>query len=272
MRRHLGPAVAAHGQHGDALGLGGVGQGCRCAGDAQALRSPARPSACACARTSARASEMRRAAKRGGQCGVAAAPRLGQMAHGNGAGSPRRLPAHRNRPSIGGDGAAGVDHRAGAGSARSGRRGPGAAPRRIRSRHRRSCAVRGQSRPPGCCGSGRRPAPLVRAVAAQAEDAVHADKARPLRQRRAVKAPAAPPHQRADGRDAVIGKARDRVRRLAIGGGIARAVLGKATGRAARTSRPARRAAPACRRNVPARQADELGRAGLNPVVAAEAA
>ncbi len=72
-------------------------------------------------------------------------------------------------------------------------------------------------------------ATFIRAIGQQAEDAVDADKARPLGQRAAVKA-AALLGQRTDGGDPVIGDGRDRMGRLAKGGLVAGLVLAKSAG------------------------------------------
>ena len=155
MRRHLGPAVAAHGQNGDALALGRVGQRvqvvqgdrqCRChKGVGQiGLRGDqrARPARCRTRRPLASAA-------------LAVARVGGEMPHGDGAG----FAALRCRRGMSAAIAAVRTATCGMLRDRLGQRlghGRGQGRGRLRSRHRRSCGARGRSRRPGCCGSGRR--------------------------------------------------------------------------------------------------------------------
>ncbi len=152
---HLGPAVAAHREDSDALGLGGVGQRVQpLAGHAQCGgHEPV-------GQRGLRADQTARLARAGferlGEGAVARSLRLRHLAHGDGAGG---LGVERTgRVDLGQDAARQrlCVENAGAGQdqPREERilRGAG-----LRSRRHRSFAARGQSLPPDCCGSGRRP-------------------------------------------------------------------------------------------------------------------
>ena len=149
--RHLGPAVAAHGQYGQPLRLGRSRVAVRqCGGNGQG--STDQTVGQLRLRSDQRAGLVRARRKGGGEAFGGARPGLGQMAHGHGA-ALRAVRDDTLGRQVGRDSPhdrCGVDQ-----VGRRRRRVAGGCGRGVRTPRRQSCAERGQSPPPDCSGSAR---------------------------------------------------------------------------------------------------------------------